>query len=307
MQFHELSLSKRACLEALPTPCYVLDEARLLDNLRKIDGLQQRTGVKVLLAQKCFATTALYPLLSRNLAGTASSGLYEARLATECFAGENHVFEPAYRKEDIEELDRICDHIVFNSWSQFELHRSACTRSSLGIRINPECSTQPAAHAIYDPCAPGSRLGIRSQDMPDRLPKEIQGLHFHTLCEQNVDDLETTFAAVEAKFASYLHQVQWLNLGGGHYLAHPDYKLERLESLLCYIRDQYGLQVYLEPGEGIVLNAGYLVTEVLDKVRNGLEILILDASAACHFPDVLEGPYLPPIYGAYEVPGGNAL
>lgn len=314
MKFHVISKEKEAILKSIPTPSYVLDEENLIKNLKRLQDIQIRTGAKILLAQKCFSTTALYPLIAEYLSGTVASGIYEARLANECFSDkagirklENHVFEPAFHTKDISELNDICDHIIFNSWNQFYKHKQYCTKASLGIRINPECSTQCAEHAIYDPCAPGSRLGIRIGDMPEVLPPEIEGFHMHTLCEQQVDDLYITFEAMEKKYGKYLKQLKWLNLGGGHYIAHDEYEVERLVELLNYIRNTYGLQVYLEPGEGVVLNAGYMVTTVMDKVNNGLDILILDTSAACHFPDVIEGPYLPPIYGAYEVPGGNAL
>lgn len=315
MQFHPISDKKIATLKSVPTPSYVLDEENLIKNLERLKDIQDRTGAKVLLAQKCFSTTAMYPLIAKYLHGTVASGLYEAKLAHEEFHEaapsakvlENHVFEPAFHSKDMPEIASICDHIIFNSWNQFYKHKETCQNLSIGIRINPECSTQCAEHAIYDPCAPGSRLGIRSCDMPETLPPEIEGFHMHTLCEQYVDDLLKTFKAVEAKFGKYLHQLKWFNLGGGHYIAHDEYEVETLVNFLNYVRETYDLQVYLEPGEGVVLNAGYVVTEVMDKVHNGLDILILDTSAACHFPDVIEGPYLPPVYGGYEVPNGNAL
>ena len=305
MKFHAISLSKEKILKSIPTPSYVLDEENLIKNLERLQDIQERTGAKILLAQKCFSTTAMYPLIAKYLWGTVASGLYEARLAHEKFHKENHVFEPAYRVEDMSELNKICDHIIFNSWQQFNLHKANCPDASLGIRINPECSTQSAAHAIYDPCAPGSRLGIRIDDMPEVLPPEVEGFHMHTLCEQNVDALIKTVQAMEHRFGKYLHQLKWLNLGGGHYIAHDEYEVEKLVALLNYLRTTYDLQIYLEPGEGVVLNAGYMVTTVMDKVHNGLDVLILDTSAACHFPDVIEGPFLPPVYGGYDV--GNAL
>lgn len=313
MKFHALNKEKENILKGIPTPSYVLDEENLIKNLKRLKKIQDSTGAKILLAQKCFSTTALYPLIAQYLWGTVASGIFEARLAHEEFCGdgtrrlENHVFEPAYKTKDIAELNEICDNIIFNSWNQFQKHKESCTNLSIGIRINPECSTQSAEHAIYDPCAPGSRLGIRLEDMPQNLPPEIEGFHMHTLCEQQFGDLLTTFKAFEKKFGKYLHQLKWLNLGGGHYIAHDEYDVEQLIDLLNYIRATYNLQVYLEPGEGVVLNAGYIVTEIMDKVHNGLDILILDTSAACHFPDVIEGPYLPPVYGAYELPNGNAL
>jgi len=314
MKFYNISEAKERLLKSVPTPSYVLDEECLIINLERLKRIQDSTGAKILLAQKCFSTTAMYPLIAKYLWGTVASGLYEARLAYEEFHSnestkklENHVFEPAYRSEDIAQLVKMCDHIVFNSWAQFNKHKALCGNVSIGIRINPECSTQSAAHAIYDPCALGSRLGIRLEDMPEELPPEVEGFHMHTLCEQPVDDLITTFKVFEEKFGQYFTKLKWLNLGGGHHIAQDGYDVERLISLLQYIHDTYKLQVYLEPGEGVVLKTGYVVTEVMDKVHNGLDILILDTSAACHFSDVIEEPYRPPVYRGYDVPEGNAL
>ena len=220
-------------------------------------------------------------MIGKYLAGTTASGLFEARLGYEEMGKENHVFSPAYRTEDIEELDRICDHIIFNSTAQLKKFKEVCTGASLGLRINPECSTQ-GDHAIYDPCAPGSRLGVTRENFDGECLKWIDGLHFHTLCEQNADDLEKTLQAVEEKFGEFLSEVSWLNMGGGHHIPREDY------------------DIYLEPGEAIALNAGYLVTEVMDIVENEIRTLILDASAACHMPDVLEMPYRPPLAKGFE-------
>ena len=293
---------KEAVLKALPTPCYVIDEAKLLQNLQLLKRVQEETGAHILLAQKCFSMFRLYPLMGEYLAGTTASGLYEARLGYEEMGKENHVFAPAFKDADMQELVKICDHIVFNSMAQFYKHRAVCKLAgvSVGLRVNPECSTQEGEHAIYDPCARGSRLGITLANFPDELPPEIEGLHFHTLCEQNADDLLTTWKAFEAKFGKFLHQLKWINLGGGHHITRADYQLDVLLDLLKYIRATYHVQVYLEPGEAVALNAGYLVTEVMDIVHNGLDILILDASAACHMPDVLEMPYRPPLRGGFE-------
>lgn len=287
--------------DGLTTPCYVVDEEKLIKNLELLQYVQQQTGCHILLAQKCFSMFRLYPLIGRYLAGTTASGIYEARLGREEMGRENHVFAPAYKDEDMAELVNICDHIIFNSIAQYEKHRAVCSAHpsvSCGLRVNPECSTQEGDHAIYDPCAYGSRLGITLANFPEQLPDGIEGLHFHTLCEQNADDLITTFKAFEEKFGRFLPQLKWLNLGGGHHITRSDYQLDSLISLLNYIRGKYGLQVYLEPGEAVALNAGYLVTEVLDIVHNGMDILILDASAACHMPDVLEMPYRPPLHGS---------
>ena len=299
--------------ETLQTPCYVIDEKKLKDNLRILHEIEQETGCHILLAQKAFSAFALYPFIGQYISGTTASGLYEARLGREEMGKENHVFAPAFKDADMPELVQICDHIVFNSVAQYERHRETVARynqsktggvhCSIGIRVNPECSTQ-GDHAIYDPCAKGSRLGVTKalfdKAFEGRLPEDVEGLHFHTLCEQNADDLMTTFEAFEQKFGTYLSQIKWLNLGGGHHITRADYDRKALKELICRIKDTYGVTVYLEPGEAIALNAGYLVTEVLDIVHNDLDILILDASAACHMPDVLEMPYRPPLKDGYE-------
>ena len=298
-----MALEKQeAVLKVLPTPCYVVDEARLIKNLELLQRVQQEADCHILLAQKCFSMFRLYPLMGEYLAGTTASGIFEARLGHEEMGKENHVFAPAFKSEDMRELVQICDHIVFNSIAQLEKHRELWenANTSVGIRINPECSTQESEHAIYDPCAVGSRLGVTLANFPEELPAGVEGLHFHTLCEQNSDDLLTTFKAFEAKFGKFFGQLKWLNLGGGHHITRADYDVQALIDLVKYIRSTYGVEVYLEPGEAVALNAGYLVTEVLDIVHNGMDILILDASAACHMPDVLEMPYRPPLRYGYE-------
>ena len=285
---------------ALQTPVYVVDELALRRNLETLSGVQRRTGCHILLAQKAFSLFYAYPLIGRYLAGTTASGLFEARLAHEEMPGrENHVYSPAYTPAEMAELVAICDHISFNSLAQLEANRPLWqgSRASVGLRVNPEHSTQKG-HAIYDPCAPGSRLGIRRCDMPARLPNGVEGLHFHTLCEQDAAPLVETFAAFEQAFGEYLPQLRWLNLGGGHHITRPGYDLAALEGLILSIREKYGLEVYLEPGEAIALNAGTLITTVLDIVPGETPVLILDASAACHMPDVLEMPYRPPLHGA---------
>ena len=285
---------------ALQTPVYVVDELALRRNLEILSGVQRRTGCHILLAQKAFSLFYAYPLIGHYLAGTTASGLFEARLAHEEMPGrENHVYSPAYTPAEMAELVAICDHISFNSLAQLEAHRPLWqgSRASVGLRVNPEHSTQEG-HAIYDPCAPGSRLGIRRCDMPARLPNGVEGLHFHTLCEQDAAPLVETFAAFEQAFGEYLPQLRWLNLGGGHHITRPGYDLAALEGLILSIREKYGLEVYLEPGEAIALNSGTLITTVLDIVPGETPVLILDASAACHMPDVLEMPYRPPLHGA---------
>ena len=289
----------------LPTPCYVLDEGQLRKNGEILAGVAQRTGCKILLAQKAFSNYDLYPVLSPYLAGTEASGLFEARLGREEMpGGEVHVFCAAYRDDEIGEIFDCADHIVFNSPAQLRRFgaRAKARGLSVGLRINPECSTQEG-HAVYDPCSPGSRLGTTRAQLDAQMTPELtallDGLHFHTLCEQDADALETTLRAVEEKFGDLLPRMRWLNMGGGHHITRDGYDLPLLERLLVSVREKYGLTVYLEPGEAVALNAGFLVSRVLDVVENGAtRIAILDASAACHMPDVLEMPYTPPLYGA---------
>lgn len=285
----------------LPTPCYIMDEAKLRSNLELLRHVEQESGAHILLAQKAFSCFALYPMMAEYVSGTTASGLYEARLGAEEFRKENHVFSPAFEPAEFAELCRICDHISFNSFTQLEKYRPVWEKAgvSVGIRVNPECSTQ-GDHAIYDPCAPGSRLGVTRKNFRPELLKGVEGLHFHTLCEQNADALITTWAAFEEKFGEFLPQMKWLNLGGGHHVTREDYDVSALISLIKDIRAKYGVTVYLEPGEAFALNAGYLDTEVMDIVENDIKILILDASAACHMPDVLEMPYRPPLKDAGE-------
>ena len=292
---------------SLPTPCYILDEAQLKHNGEVLAGVAARTGCKILLAQKAFSNYDLYPVLAPYLAGTEASGLYEARLGAEEMPGkEVHVFCAAYREDEFEELLKYAGHIVFNSPRQLAKFGALAKQAgkSVGLRINPECSTQEG-HAIYDPCAPGSRMGTtRAQwdaNMTPELIALLDGLHFHTLCEQDADDLATTLKAVEERFGDVLPQMQWLNFGGGHHITRPGYNIALLENCIRTAQQKWGVTVYLEPGEACALNAGYLATCVLDVTQNSAtNIAILDTSAACHMPDVLEMPYRPPLYGAGE-------
>jgi len=282
----------------LPTPCYIVAEELLKKNLETLAAVQERTGCRILLAQKAFSMFSLYPLIGRYLSGTTASGLFEARLGREEMGKENHVFATAYRAEEFAEIAALCDHIVFNSFAQWRQYKNQALAAgrSCGMRINPECSTQD--HAIYDPCAPGSRMGVTAAQFKPELLAGIEGFHFHTLCEQNADALELTLTAVEEKFGSYLHQMKWLNFGGGHHITRKDYDVEKLIACINRIQERYRVQVYLEPGEAVALNTGFLVSTVLDIVDNGIQIAILDTSAACHMPDVLEMPYRPEIIGA---------
>ncbi len=289
-------------LREVPTPSYVVDEALLRKNLESLHALEEETGAHVLLAQKCFSMYSLYPMIGKYLSGTAASGLYEARLGHEEMGKENHVFSPAYRAEDMEEIAKLSDHVIFNSFDQFaELGPIARAQgASCGMRINPERSTQD--HAIYDPCAPGSRLGVRAKDFRFDQMEGLDGLHFHTLCEQDSDALEVTLDAVEERFAPALTKIKWINFGGGHHITRPGYDRGRLVRCIRRMQEKYGLTVYVEPGEAVALNAGFLVSTVLD-VQG--ENAILDTSAACHMPDVIEMPYRPPVLGSGE-PGEKA-
>ena len=289
--------------EQLHTPCYVVDRDRLEENLKVLRGVMDRTGCRILLAQKAFSCYAVYPLISQYLCGATASGLFEARLCHEEMPGrENHIFSPAFREEDFPEILSICDHIVFNSIRQLELFGARAKEAGLqvGLRINPQISTQPAEHAIYDPCAKGSRLGVTLDEFrkaPANLIALLDGLHFHTLCEQNSDDLETTLNGFEEQFREWLPKMKWVNFGGGHHITRSDYDIPRLERCIKLMSEGYGLTVYLEPGEAIALNAGYLHTQVLEVQHHAgaMDIAILDTSAACHMPDVIEMPYRPPL------------
>ena len=288
----------RAEWDVVPTPSYLVYEELLEKNLRILAELAEDTGAKVLLAQKCFSMYHYYPLIGRYLSGTTASGIYEARLSQEEMGKENHVFKPAYEENEIPRLAAICDHIVFNSFAQWERFGAAARAAgaSCGIRINPERSTQE--HAIYDPCAPNSRLGVKIADFRADLLEGIDGLHFHTLCEQGADALAATLEAVEEKFGKYLYGMKWLNFGGGHHITREGYDIPLLKRLIRHVQDTYDVAVYLEPGEAVALNAGFLVAEVLDVQTDGN--VILNTSAACHMPDVIEMPYRPPVIGAGE-------
>ncbi len=295
---------------ALPTPCYVIDEAQLCKNGEILASVIKNTGCNILLAQKAFSNYDFYPLLSRYLSGTEASGLYEARLGKEEMPEkEVHVFCAAYRKEEFSELLGYADHIVFNSIHQLKQfgQTAKAAGKSLGLRINPQCSTQQG-HEIYDPCSPGSRLGVTrdvwNKEMTPSLLELLDGLHFHTLCEQNSDALAITLDGVKQAFGDILPRMKWLNMGGGHHITRPDYDLATLEQCITKAQTSWNLRVYLEPGEAVALNAGFLVCRVLDIVQNGSHsIAILDTSAACHMPDVIEMPYTPPLYGTVETGG----
>jgi carboxynorspermidine decarboxylase len=285
-------------IDKLKTPCYVIDVDLLKENLIKLQYIIQKTNCKILLAQKAFSCYKLYPLIGKYLNGTTSSGLFEAKLSYEEMQKENHIFSPAYNENEFDEILSICDHIVFNSFKQWQKFKATTLKAkkSAGIRINPEHSTQE--HSIYDPCAPFSRLGVTKQNFNENLLEGIEGLHFHCLCEQNYADLESTVYAIEKNFEKYLYNMKWLNFGGGHHITKNGYDIEKLINLINRIQKKYNLTVYLEPGEAVVLNCGYLISSVKEIVNNGMNIAILDTSAACHMPDVIEMPYRPPILNA---------
>ena len=282
-------------INMIKTPYYVVDERLLIKNLEILKSVSEQAGCKILLAQKAFSMFAVYPLIGKYLAGTTASGLYEAKLGHEEMGGETHIFSAAYNQDEFDEICEICDHIVFNSFSQLEKYRDKVIRygKEFGVRINPEHSTQN--NAIYDPCSKGSRLGVTLKNFREDLLSGVSGLHFHTLCEQNSDDLVETLKVFEKNFGKYLHDMKWVNFGGGHHITRDDYDIETLIKSIIYFKDKYGVEVYLEPGEAIALNAGFLVASVQDIVENDMSNVIIDASAACHMPDVLEMPYRPVI------------
>ncbi len=294
-------------LPELRTPCYVLDAGLLEKNLRVLEGVQRRTGCRILLALKGFAMWSLFDRVDRRLSGAAASSLYEARLAREFFSGEVHLCAPAYREDEFDAYLPLVDHIVFNSFSQWDRFRKQVDESPrplrCGLRLNPQHSE--VSTAVYDPCGPGSRLGITRKNFRDDALEGISGLHFHTLCELDSDALERTLAAVENAFGGSLRRMRWVNFGGGHHITRRDYDIERLCRLITRFQDRYAVDVYLEPGEAIALNAGFLVCSVLDVIHNDLAIAILDTSASAHMPDVLEMPYRPAITGG-DLPGRRA-
>jgi len=292
----------RGDISGLRTPCYVIDRGYLQENLDVLGQVQRETGCKILLALKGFAAWSVFDQVKQVLPGAAASALFEAKLAREYIGGEVHLCAPAYRDDEFDEFLQTIDHVVFNSLTQYEHFYRWVQRSNAnvqcGLRLNPRHSEVKTA--IYDPCAPGSRLGITREQLGDRLPEGITGLHFHTLCELNSDALERTWQAVEKQFSPLLEQAQWVNLGGGHHITREDYDVERLCRIVREIRERYGVQVYLEPGEAIALNTGFLVSTVLDLVHNAMDIAVLDTSASAHMPDVLEMPYRPVITDAAE-------
>jgi carboxynorspermidine decarboxylase len=290
----------------LPSPCFVVDEVAVEENLQLLNEVQKRSGAKVLLALKAFSMWSLGPLVAKYLSGTCASGVHEARLGREHFGGEVHTYSAAYSEADLKEVLKLSDHVVFNTPSQWKKFRSIAEQHKnvkFGLRVNPEHSEGHTA--LYDPCAPFSRLGTpRSRIRPGDL-EGMTGLHFHTLCEQDFPPLERTLQAFEAKFGDLLGGMKWVNFGGGHHITRPGYQVDDLINRIRTFSSQRKLQIYLEPGEAIAYHAGVLVAEVLDTMENGMPIAILDTSATCHLPDTLEMPYRAQIIGAGE-PGAKA-
>lgn len=298
----ERNYFKKLNFEEIPSPCFVVDEVALADNLKIIDYVQQNSGARVLLALKGFAMFSVFPLLRQVLHGACASSLFEARLGREEFGKEVHIYSPAYPEPDFPEILKIADHIIFNSLSQWEKYRPVVEKSDrlvhCGLRLNPEHSEVEVP--LYDPCAVYSRLGITARALNGQPPEGIDGLHFHALCESNSDSLERTLAVFEKNFGACFPQMKWFNFGGGHHITRADYNVELLCKLIRDFKSRYDAEVYLEPGEAIGLNTGVLVTTVLDVIHNGMDIAILDTSATDHMPDVLEMPYRPQIIGAAE-------
>ncbi len=302
-------------LENIKTPIFITDVEKIKNNVTLLNFIQELTNAKILLALKAFSQYSTFDVISKEkkgfLHGCCASSVHEARLAKEEFGGEVHAFAAAYSKEEMEELLTLCDHIIFNSFYQLnkfypliaQYNKEHKKNIHIGLRINPEYSE--GKHEMYDPCSLSSRLGIRIEDFEEgmqNLDREIlnaiSGLHFHTLCEQNSDALARTLEAVEAKFSNYLKNIKWLNFGGGHHITRNDYNIDLLCSCIKNMQEKYDVQVYLEPGEAVVLNTGYFVSTVLDIVNADVPTAILDCSAACHMPDVLEMPYTPQIFNA---------
>ena len=289
----------------LPSPCFVVDEVAVEENLKLLHRVQQESGAKVLAALKAFSMWSLGPLVGKYLSGTCASGVHEARLGREHYGGEVHTYSAAYSEADLKEVLKLSDHVVFNSPAQWKRFRSVCESfpgKKFGLRVNPEHSE--GAVALYDPCAPYSRLGTpRAAIRPGDLDG-LSGLHFHTLCEQDLPPLARTLKVFEEKFGDLLKGLKWVNFGGGHHVTRPGYQVEELIRLLHDFAQRHKVQVYIEPGEAIAYHSGVLVAEVLDVMHNGMPIAILDTSATCHMPDTLEMPYRAQIIGAGE-PGAQ--
>ena len=291
-------------IDAFPSPCFIVDETRLLANANILAHVAERTGAKVLLALKGYAMFSTFALLQKALSGTCASSPHEARLGREEFGGISSTFAAGYSEADIRDIIPLSDHIIFNSFNQYRKFSPLVAEArekgrgiECGMRINPEHSE--GAVAIYNPCSPSSRLGVRHTPFAEEAAKGalkgISGLHCHTLCQQNADAFVRTFAVVEKNFGCYLHDMDWYNCGGGHHITRADYNISMLCDTLIRIRETYGVQVYIEPGEAVALNSGVLKATVLDIIEADMPVVILDTSAAAHMPDVLEMPYRPEV------------
>lgn len=288
-----------------PSPCFVVDEVAIEENLKILKRVQDESGAKILMALKAFSMFNLAPLISSYLKGTCASGLHEARLGREEFSGEVHTFSAAYTESDLKEILNISDHVIFNSFSQWQRFQPLIQKAKkvnphleFGLRVNPMHSE--GARPIYDPCTPGSRLGIPKEDFQGQSLDGISGLHFHTLCEQAYEPLDRTLKVVEEQFGGWLHTLKWVNFGGGHHITREDYNVDALIKRIKDFQEKYAVQVYMEPGEATAIHTGVLVAEVLDLTYNQMDLAILDTSATCHMPDTLEMPYRAEIFNAGE-------
>ncbi len=282
-------------LDIYKTPYYIVSEELLTKNLEILKSVKDRTGSKILLAQKAYSMYSTYPLIAEYLDGTTASGFFEAKLGNEEMGKENHIFATAYREEEFGEILGICDHIIFNSFTQWHKYKDRCLQvnKNCGLRINPEFSTQ--MKPIYDPCSKGSRLGITADKFHSEDLTGISGLHFHTLCEQGVEPLIKTLEICEEKFGDIISNMKWINFGGGHHITREDYNIDLLVNTINNFKQKYDVEIYLEPGEAVALNAGFMVASVLDIVSNSIDNAVLDVSPSCHMPDVIEMPYRPNI------------
>jgi carboxynorspermidine decarboxylase len=287
-------------LARVPTPCFVVDEKAIARNLAILSDVGTRSGAHVLSALKAFSMFALAPLIRQHLGGTCASGIYEARLGREEYGGEVATFCAGYKDADIEEILSLSDHVIFNSPAQKDrfLTKAHAAGVQVGLRINPEHSEGEIPK--YDPCAPCSRLGTPVSQLTAETLNGVYGLHMHTLCEQGFEPLQRTWEAVEPKLKPFLGQLKWLNFGGGHHITRNDYDREGLIAFIKGIRENHGVDVYLEPGEAVALDAGILVGEILDLPTNGMNLAITDISATCHMPDVIEAPYRPALMDEVE-------
>ncbi|MDB2152745.1 carboxynorspermidine decarboxylase [Clostridium butyricum] len=288
-------------IDKLPSPCYIVDERLLKKNLEVLDYVQKESGANIILATKAFSMFSTFPLIGKYLKGVTSSSLFEARLGYEEMGKQVHIFSPAYREDEFEDIMKYSDHIIFNSFNQWKLYRDRVKnykdkKIQCGIRINPEYSEIETD--IYNPCFENSRMGVTLKNFEENDLDGIDGLHFHTMCEQNSDTLARTIKVVDEKFGKYIKNMKWLNFGGGQHITKDDYDLKTLIESVLYMKNKYNVEIYLEPGEAVALNSGFLVSTVLDITNNGMDIAILDTSAACHMPDVLEMPYRPNIIGS---------